>query len=274
MKLLIIDQFNTKRDRTPLDMYKLFNERYETDLADNGVDAEKKIKENNYDILWLGVYHQYMDISIPSILDFNSKPVIIDQTDNEGFITENKSYHQADNIKLLSRCLPHDIEKYWGRKVYLIPRYIDPSRYKVMPKTIDVVFVCSIYGTRLGRNRIEFKKALDQVLTKTDLTYITAEVWDTCYFDLIARSKAMIIDGSRDCMTCKYLEASISECVIIGEKPHLPENKIRTIEIDYSDADQIIKAIQDTSNVRYNKDYVLDTFANKDYFFNQFEKLL
>lgn len=269
MRILVFTKF--KRDYSERDMFELSATQH-TIIYANKNNIKHLLANQDYDILWLGIYHHILEYDYQSIFKQNTKPVIIDQSDNEEVIRVKFDYSAINKKLLLSKYLPNkELKEYWNDRIALFQRYINPERFKPREKTIDVSFVCSIYGQRLGNNRVKQKRYLDRVLDKLDLTYITAEVWGKCYNQILGRSKAIIVDGSRNCMTAKYLEASLAECVIIGEKPIYPKNNIQTIPFDLA---HLQESINSRVNVAENKKYVLDTYCNKEYFLTKLNRIL
>ena len=79
----------------------------------------------------------------------------------------------------------------------------------------------------------------------------------------------MIVDGSRYCLTQKYIEAALSNCLIIGEKPTSPSNDFITIDLESYDKNKDYSDI-----IEFNRNYALENFANDDKFLSNFKKII
>lgn len=272
MKILIIDKYNYPRDIAQMDMYEALSEKYEIIFA-TPKNILSLITEENYDYLYLGIYHPWCGLSqekLQEIININNKPLLIDQADNEGFIGRiDSKVNYGEKCILLSRYLPHEeLEKFWTGSLKLLPWYINPDRFIPQEKEIDIAFVCTMNINRLGVDRKKMSFDILNYCENNNLTYKIGEYWKD-YNDIVTKSKAIIIDGSRYCLTQKYIEAALSECVIIGEIPKMPINDILTISLDYFNINN------DYSNiVKYNKEYILRTFANKEKFLKTFDNIL
>ena len=271
MKLLVIDLYNYKRDLAQTDMYKALKDEYDLIFA-NKKKFYNLVKEGDYDFLYLGIYHPWCGVNnLEEILKINKKPVIIDQADNEGFMFRISSKNiYPENSVLLSRYLPHvGLSRMWKGKMCLLPWYIDSNRFEPKEKTTDVSFVCTIdINNRIGADRKKMRTDIKNYCVENNLSHVVGQYYDN-YSDIIGKSKVMIIDGSRYCLTQKYIEAALSNCIIVGEKPTSPPN------------DFIVNNIEDINfefinNVELllNREYALREFANKDKFLSNFKEII
>lgn len=261
MKILIVDKFFQKRDPAQMDMYVAIAGEHYVTFSTNPIED---VITGNYDILYLGIYHQSLDIDLYRLLHYNTMPVIIDQADNEEWVDRNK-IPMGKNIKwVLSRYLPNDrLETYClqhGFPLALLTWYVNPDRfYTSKEKLYDLSFVCSMYGKRL-----ELSKNIKGHSIITNKSYITGEYFGKDYVDILAKSYMAYMECGRKCMTQKYIEASLADCVLIGDKPLYPENELI-----------VHNHIPDNyTNMVGNRDYVLQTFANRKVFINRFNELL
>ena len=254
-------------------MYSALSEKYNLIYA-NPTNLISLITEGNYDILYLGILHPWHgNINWEQALSINKKPIIIDQADNDGFLARSNSkyIYNDSNCILLSRYLPNRLSDVWKGKLFLLPWYINPDRFIPQEKTIDVSFVCMINIKRLGTDRKKMSQDILKYCENNGLNYIIGEYFGENYRKIITASKAMVVDGSRLCLTQKYIEASLSNCLIIGEHPISPENEIKTVELNMINS----KTINDfNENVQYNRNYILDTFANKEKFLKTFDDII
>lgn len=274
MKILIIDKYNYPRDLAQMDMYQVLSEKYDVEFATNE-NLMTLVSQNNYDFLYLGIYHPWCGIlNLEEILKINKKPVIIDQADNEGFMARKKSkIIYDDNSILLSRYLPNDkLSNLWKDKLYLFPWYINPDRFIPQEKSIDVSFICTINIVRLGVNRKKMSLDIYNYCENNGLSHKIGEYFDE-YNDLITKSKVMIIDGSRYCLTQKYIEAALSNCIIVGQKPTSPPNDFITINLESINS-KTIDSIYNNGDIHINREYALRYFANKENFLGNFEKII
>lgn len=269
MKILVIDKYNYPRDLAQMDMYHALSEIYEIIFAtsENLIDF---INDNEYDYLYLGIYHPWCGIiNWNLVFSLNKKPIIIDQADNDGFIARSK-FKYPDNCILLSRYLPNiKLSNFWKGKLYLLPWYINSNRFISRKKQIDIAFVCMINIKRLGTDRKKMSEDILKYCNDNELTYSIGEYWGKNYIDIITSAKAMIIDGSRYCVTQKYIEAALSNCLIIGQKPNSPENNFITINLESYEKSKDYNEIIET-----NRKYVLESFANKNKFLETFKNIL
>jgi hypothetical protein len=272
MKILIIDLYNYPRDLAQMDMYTALSEKFDIILA-NPENIINYIYEDDYDYLYLGIYHPWCGVvNWDEIFKINKKPIIIDQADNEGFMARKDSkLFYGDNCVLLSRYLPNRIEQFWNGKLFLLPWYINPDRFIPQEKTIDLAFVCTININRIGNDRKVMSENILKYSKENNLNSIIGQYYGDNYRKIITSSKAMIIDGSRYCMTQKYIEAALSECIIIGESPTSPPNKLITYNIEEVNIKNIDLY---KSDIKFNKNYILNNFANKEVFINNFSKII
>jgi len=276
MKILVIDKYNSLRDLAQMDMYNVLRKNYEVTFA-NPKNLMDFINKGEYDYLYLGIYHPWCDFKSWKLLfDTNTKPILIDQADNEGFMARKETKMDYEgNCILLSRYLPNEkLSIFWKEKLYLLPWYINPDRFKTQEKSIDIAFVCTInINNRIGTNRKELSNKILKYCEDNGLSYKIGEFWGDNYKNIITASKAMIIDGSRYCLTQKYIEAALSNCLIIGEKPTSPPNEFITINLEGINSNNIDK-IYENGTMSYNRTYALENFANEKKFLDNFNYIL
>jgi hypothetical protein len=271
MKILIIDKYNFPRDLAQMDIYNILSKNYEVIFAtpENLIDS---INNSLYDYLYLGIYHPWCGFSQwKSLFEINKKPILIDQADNEGFMARKETKIKYEgNCILLSRYLPNEkLKNFWKGKLYLLPWYINPERIKPQEKNIDVAFVCTInIISRLGADRKKLSKEILKYCEINKLSYKIGEFWGKDYIDIITSSKAMVIDGSRYCLTQKYIEAAISKCLIIGEKPTSPPNNFITINLEE------INTNNKNDIISFNYQYAIENFANEQKFLKIFNQII
>lgn len=276
MKLLIYDRYNYPRDLSQMDMYGVLDERYDV-VFSNNKNIINLVSKGDYDYLYLGIYHPWSGLSkedLETIIKLNKKPIIIDQVDNENFIYRvDSKIDYGDNCVLLSRYLPNQLlENFWKGKLSLLPWYINPDRFIPQEKTIDIAFVCMInVANRIGADRKKISENILKYSENNNLSHKIGEYWGKDYVNILTRSKAKIIDGSRYCLTQKYIESALSKCIIVGEKPTSPANDFITIslkDLDLNNYNKYKKILE------HNRQYALDNFANKDIFIKKFERVI
>lgn len=237
MKILVLDQFLNKRDSAQTDMYKIMSEDYEVTFTQ---DVFPHVLKGDYDILFLGIYHQSLNIDWQQVFRLNTKPVVIDQADNEEFLDKHR--YSVSDLTVLSRYLPHEpLENFCqqiGAKLLPLNWYINPERFYSQEKTCDVAFIGSVHG---GRDTI--KKNVVHVCEKNKWTYVVGEHYSD-YAELLSKTRIMIVECSRKCLTQKYLEAILSGMVIVGDNPKRPENLVPVIEADLYDVSSLETGIE------------------------------
>lgn len=273
MNILVYDKYNNPRDLAQMDMYSALSEKYNIIYA-NSTNLISLINEGNYDLLYLGILHPWHgNINWELVLSINRRPIIIDQADNEVFMARSNSkyIYNESNCILLSRYLPNRLSNMWKGKLFLLPWYINPDRFIPQEKTIDISFVCMINIKRLGADRKKMSQDILKYCEENGLSSVIGEYFGDNYRKIITSSKAMVVDGSRLCLTQKYIEASLSNCIIIGEHPTSPENEIKTIKLNIINSKNINNF---NENVQHNRNYILDTFANKEKFLKTFDDII
>lgn len=271
MKILVIDKYNYPRDLAQMDMYKALNKHFEIEYA-TSQNLINLIQEDDYDYLYLGIYHPWCGkIDWDLLFKLNKKPILIDQADNEGFTARvNSKFQYKGNYILLSRYLPNKkLEDYWKDKLYLLPWYIDPYRFIPDEKTIDMSFVCTININRIGRDRKKMSEDILKYCQENELKHVIGEYYFDNYIKIITKSKTMVVDGSRNCLTQKYIEAALSNCLIIGEKPESPPNNFITISLESYDKSNNYNDI-----IEFNRKYALENFANDEKFLKTFKDII
>lgn len=262
MKILIIDKFLQRRDPAQTDMYSAIASEHQVGFSVNPLED---VIMGNYDLLYLGIYHQTLDLDLCQILFYNTAPVIIDQADNEEFVERDRLLSYAKNIKyVLSRYLPNEVlgvycDKY-GIELKLLPWYVNPNRFTpTKSKSYDLVFIGSLYGVRN-----DVAKNIESFGYVSGKSVLVGESYGGEYSWILSRSYMAYMECGRLCMTQKYIEASLSGCVLVGDKPLYPANELvvyPTVPDNYA-------------NLPSNRDYVLRTFANEQVFLERFNELL
>lgn len=263
MRILVIDKFFQPRDPAQTDMYAAIASEHYTTFSENPMED---VMIGNYDILYLGIYHaaDRMGIDLNQLLFYNTKPVIIDQVDNEEWVTQNKIAMHSNIKWVLSRYLPNEtFENYChehGFPYAWLPWYVNPGRFKVSKeKKYDISFVCSMYGYRL-----EVANNIKSHCIITGRSCRVGEYYGKDYADIMAQSYMVYMECGRKCMTQKYIEASLCDCVLIGDTPIYPANEL-VVHPNVPD---------DYTNMKGNREYILKTFANKQWFMEKFNELL
>jgi hypothetical protein len=208
---------------------------------------------------------------LEKLIEINKKSIIIDQADNDGFIARiSRKNIYPENSILLSRYLPDEkLSKRWKGKLISFPWYINPDRFVPQEKTIDVSFVCMMNIKRIGTNRKKMSLDIKNYCEKNLLSYKIGENFKD-YNDIITKSKVMIIDGSRHCLTQKYIEATLSNCIIVGEKPISPPNNFIIQKLESINKNTINSF---NSEIEFNKKYVLEEFSNKEKLLHNFKNI-
>ena len=272
MRILVIDNFFERRDPAMRDMYSLIGKKH-TLLFDYVVSPERE----DYDFLWLGIYHRSLDIDFKQLFSHNTKPIIIDQADNEETIQRMELYSGLTNVTVLSRYLPNKpLESKcaeMGFTLKLLPWYVNPQRVPENFKTCDVAFICSQYG-----EREKIASLLRYIERKTDYTATIGEYWGKEYLNRLSRCRISIVECGRFCLTQKYIESSLANCVLIGDVPKYPENRLSVIDTFLFDVVELRNTIKEALTLQResarNKGYILDTFANEGWFYNHLNSIL
>jgi len=243
-------------------------------------DLMLKVRSGKYDMLYLGIHHQGMKINWSLVFQMNKRPVIIDQADNEEMMNCSLNYRLIKEKRLLSRYLPHDdLCYYWGDDVFLMPWYIDAKRFNEKTKVNDIAFVCFINGIRLGLDRKKISEGLKRTISSDgNYTCSVGEYFGEPYNEVLATTRLVIIECGRLCLTQKYIEAALSGCIITGHVPLYPKNDLNVIPFDFDNMTiksfhSILKS-DHSEMVKRNKEYVLDTFANKNRFIEHVKSVL
>ncbi len=189
-----------------------------------------EININKIDLIFIGIYHGvFLENSIEYIRR-NNIPCIIDSADNEELINNEKMpYFIGSGIinAVITKYLPSpeftdffNNLSYDVSKLYCIEWGIEPVE-NIKVKDIDVAFICSIEDNWKYH---EYRKIIKEILESLEgFKMFTENVWGDEYRDILMRSKIFIVEGSmRKSMTQKYLEAGISGCFLIGERPIIP----------------------------------------------------
>lgn len=269
MKILVLDKYVMRRDLAQMDMYFAMEEIFDLVYA-NEQTIYYLINKGNYDILYLGIYHHVMNVDFNRIFIANKKPVIIDQADNEEKATQKLKYDFVENKILLSRYLPNEsLQKTWKGETKLLPWFVNPSRFKPLNKIIDASFVCSINGVRIGADRRIIADRLGSALDNAKLMYRIGSFYGNEYAELLGKTILFFIECGRKCLTQKYIEAALCECAIAGDVPIYPSNELKVMLFDF----EKMEIPKGTSSIKYNKQYILDTFANKEVFLSNIKAI-
>lgn len=270
MRILVLDKYAMRRDLAQMDMYFAMEEIFEITYATE-LTIYYLIKKGDYDILYLGIYHHVMNIDYDRVFSENKKPIIIDQADNEEKATQKLKYDQIKQKVLLARYLPNEaIEKAFNFKIELLPWYVNPNRFKPALKDIDVLFICSINGERIGNDRKQIASRLKGIFDKAELSYIIGEYYGNEYANILSRSWSMVVECGRKCLTQKYIEASLSSCAIIGDVPIYPDNELKVIPLNFD----TLLFPKEMPDVKHNREYILRTFANKEVFLSNIKRIV
>lgn len=266
MRILIVDRFFQQRDPAQTDMYAAIAEKHYCTFTS---DPMEHVMTNNYDILYLGIYHAsiavHNKIDWNQVLFYNRQPVIIDQADNEEFVERDVILKNPANVKcVLSRYLPNDkLEGYCkdhGVPCLLLPWYVNPDRFYTSDyKKYDISFMGSLYG-----DRKKIAGLMDGLHSLRGMSVLCGEVYGQQYIDNLAASYIAYMECGRKCLTQKYIEASLADCVLVGDKPLYPANELEVYE----------HIPDDYTNMGGNREYILRTFANKEVFIKNFNELL
>lgn len=281
-KILIIDKFERRRDLSQSYVYEFLESRFKCTYKERISVFTPSFLLRKYDLVYFGIYH--FDIHKKSLgklfrMDLNSlikkmknkQLLVADQVDSEYFLKRNSGKNRIKYEKfpgrkyLFERYSSKEIKKYGQNKGFTVKnlpwviRKGDYTEFDPEKKDIDICFVSTItpgYDYHKRRLRI-LNNLLSLKKIRPDLkSYISAPpfypenaVYGEDYKKILARSKIFIVEGSdRFCLTQKYLEAGISGCVLIGDRPKYPEKNIFVendimIEIDPTDPDQLDRSI-------------------------------
>jgi hypothetical protein len=283
-KILIIDKFSKKRDLSQSYVYEFLEKRFECTFKEQILRFTPSFFLRKFDLVYFGIYH--FDIHEKStgkfyLMDLNSfiskmknKQVLVaDQVDSEFFLKRNSGskmvrYEKFEGRKFLfERYSSPELKKFGQEKGFSVknlPWMIkkeDYGKFDPDKKDIDVCFVCTITpGYDYHRRRLNIlNNLLSLKKTRPELNfYISAPpfypenaVYGEEYKNILSRSKVFIVEGSdRSCLTQKYLEAGMSGCVLIGDRPKFPEKNIfvendMMIETDPTDPDKLKHSIND-----------------------------
>jgi len=264
MRILLIDSLFQQRDPAQTDMYVLMSTKHK--LITDG-DIWQHVMKQDYDILWLGIYHHRLTIDWDQVLRYNTKPVVIDQADNEEFIQAAIRYSSLAPVTVLSRYLPHEgLTEYCKQHKFqlkYLPWYVNPDRFPLFNKTCDVAFICTMHESRLS-----IRDELIRTCKRHGYTYVIGEYWGNEYAVLLAKCRYVVIECARKCLTQKYIEAALTNTILVGDIPVYPENELKVIPSNV----RFDLSKQDFT--QHNREYVLNTFANKSFFLNHLNQIL
>lgn len=268
MRILVVDKFNARRDPAQMDMYEALAEKHTITMASTDFLHEHL---STTDLIYLGIYHQVLPINYMRLFSEVSRPVIIDQADNEDFLRRipKMGYNLIKPPKVfLSRYIPHTELQEAIPDVKQLSWYVNPDRvkYNGEPKDIDVAFICSIYG-----KRSEYAQVITNICKERGLTYFVGTIWGEEYHNILRRSKVFVAQCNRACYTQKYIEASLCGCTIVGDRPLYPINGIQMIAVGLSDLARGIE--EGLAHNRLNW-LTKPEFADKDYFLKEFDTII
>lgn len=250
MRILVIDKFLQPRSSSQMDMYLAMSSVHDVFLS---ADPVGDVLRGEYDLLYLGLYHQVIGVDMYQLLRMNSKPILVDQSDNEEFIERNSI---PGGATFLSRYLPNEaFESYCkerGISYAWLPFYVNPDRFNAIKKDVEYAFICSNFNKRRKRMK-DFPSDV-----------FVGEFYGWEYIKTLGRARHFIIECSRQCMTQKYIEAALCECILVGDKPLYPRNDLRVYNFGESGFDTIAQ----------NKEYILDTYSNKEWFLKHFNNII
>jgi hypothetical protein len=105
-------------------------------------------------------------------------------------------------------------------KVELLPWYINPNRFCLSEKDIDVSFVASMNTDRRRKTSEEVKA----ICEKNNWSCFAGVCYGEEYANILSRTKVFVAECGRKCLTQKYMEASLSGCTLVGDIPIYPSN--------------------------------------------------
>lgn len=257
MKNILIIDIRHKRDTFQWNIYKKLRQNnnfniYICQEIDGDIENVMfEININKIDLIFIGIYHGAFIENSMEYIKKNNIPCIIDSADNEELIiNENIPHFIKSGIidAVITKYLPspeftdffNDLS-YDISKLHCIEWGVAPIE-NIRNKDIDVAFICSIENDwAYHTNRKLIKEILE---TLECFKIFTENVWGEEYKEILSRSKIFIVEGSmRKSMTQKYLEAGISGCLLIGERPIIPtiayENFNNNVMIEVIDLNEL-----------------------------------
>jgi hypothetical protein len=258
MKILILDSYYRMRDMAQMDIYKAMELSGHEIIYGNQLEWWRSMQwAGDYDALYLGLVHENMGIDWPALYFLNhGRPIYFDQADNEEFVSKHKARpYLKEKHTVISRYLPNArIESFVakiGYKLHLMPWYVDADRIRSMAgtqsKDIDVSFICSKEGIQ---RRGEINEVVNQCVREFGLSHCLDDLFASAYYRMLARSKVLIIECDRKCLTQKYIEAAVLGCHIIGDRPIYPANNLQMTECNLMDKQSIAHAINSIINTQ------------------------
>ena len=281
--MLIIDIFDRKRSPYQNLIYEYLEKHFIVKKVTWIYAIFSLLSVKKFDIVYFGIAHNYIhrkalersklhDLHYVLSKMTKNQILIVDQADTEFFMKDNRGKQKIEfnryfqgKIFLLDKLSSDELKKFAKKnnfKLLKLPWMIKPEDYKeidLTAKDIDVTFISTInYGSEFHEKRVEILNNL-LLLQKErpDLKfYISAPpfypkniVYGDDYKKILNRTKIFIAEGSnRLCMTQKYMEAGLAECLIIGDRPLYPENNIfmeneLMIETDLTDYSSLARSI-------------------------------
>ena len=281
--MLIIDIFNRKRSPYQNLIYEYLEKYFKVKKVSKIYSLFSLLSVKKFNVVYFGIAHNYIhrkamersklhDLHYVLSKMTKDQILVVDQADTEFFMKDNSGkqriefnkYFQGKKI-LLDKLSSNELKKYAEKNNFTLvklPWMINPEEHKeidLTSKDIDVTFISTInHGSEFHEKRVEILNNL-LILQKErpDLKfYISAPpfypkniVYGDDYKKILNRTKIFIAEGSnRLCMTQKYLEAGLAECLIIGDRPLYPENNIflkdeLMIETDLTDYSSLVRSI-------------------------------
>lgn len=225
--ILIVDDMHAPRSRAHLDMYWVMVQQMGAHacLPEN---VAERITQTQYDVLFFGMYHPWQVIDWEAVVAFHKGRIILDQSDNEEYLSfiDRVLYLKDYPDKVLtSRYLPNKAASRAAKllqcEVRPLPWFVNKDRFRPRTKEIGVSFACT-----MNERRMLWREQLKEHSAER-YQAVTEPLHGTIYPELMSLSEICLIECDRRCMTLKYIEAVLSGCKIVGDKPKYPANEIK-----------------------------------------------